>query len=94
MLVTFSIPQDSASVIFPEKEIMSEFLAEIKVLKVVAGMKHKKYIINEECLKFTCIFSLENKKFDSKNGYSHAWVKAYTEYKRKNIYIYDIGKSN
>jgi len=33
LLVTFSVQQDSASVIFPEKSIMSDMLSQIKQLK-------------------------------------------------------------
>lgn len=33
LLVTFSVRQDSASVIFPEKSIMSDMLSQVKQLK-------------------------------------------------------------
>lgn len=73
--------QDSARVIFPEKETMVQLLSEIKVLKAVAGKKKRR----RKCKVYEILTStiLENNKLDASSDQSYEWIKTYSQFKSK-----------
>jgi hypothetical protein len=58
LLVTFSVGQDSAKIIFPEKDVMSDFLAQVKSLKAAAGI----YLIQSNRVKYVANNTKNNRK--------------------------------